>query len=131
LPASAASKERACWPRDATTDDEARLREREAGWNANDAGRIMAGRSGDMAFRSRTAEELTGSGQVRGSAKLRADRAAPAPWDGRRGGLERACAGRASPAIVHADRAGVHAAVTLRFGPNGLFTEASARHATA
>lgn len=54
------------------TDAAAFAEEWEAAWNSHDLDRILAHYHPDIVFRSRKAEALTGTGEVRGTAALRA-----------------------------------------------------------
>ncbi|MEC9432772.1 MAG: nuclear transport factor 2 family protein [Pseudomonadota bacterium] len=100
-----------------------------AAWNSRDLDRILAHYAEGIVFRSLKAIPLTGAGEVRGRAALRAYWAAAlARQPDLRFEVTSVFAGHDTLVIVYRNHAGVTAAETLRFGPTGEVAEASACH---
>ena len=99
------------------------------GWNSHDLDRIMAHYREDVIFRSRKAVPLTGHGELRGKADLRAYwQAALARQPDLAFRVEEVFEGHDTLVIVYTNHRGVRAAETLWFDGAGLVWQAAACH---
>ena len=111
------------------TDAEAFAREWEAGWNAHDLDRIMQHYVDDVVFRSRKAVAITGAGELRGKAALRAYWAAAlARQPDLRFAVRSVFEGHGTLVLVYENHRGTMAAETFWFDDSGHVTRAAACH---
>lgn len=101
----------------------------QAAWNAHDLDQILSHYTDDIVFRSRKAQALVGTGEVRGKAQLRAYwQAALTAQPDLRFRVQSVLGGHQMLVIVYRNHKDVLAAETLYFAPDGRVERASACH---
>ena len=102
----------------------------QAAWNSHDLDRILAHYADDIVFRSRKAQALVGTGELRGKPVLRDYWAkALAGQPNLRFRVLDVFEGHHMLVITYLNHKDIRAAETLMFGDTGLVTHASACHA--